>query len=164
MSNEAHTLIITERPNQQTYLDATTCLDTWAVLYQTEAHLDSGYENRLPHQRSIELGHAVDLNNYEQVALVDFSQYPEGASAFGLCQNGMNTESWSRSARSGEIDGMTLTLPLETDADGREWGHRSFMVGDIIFNQMSGKAYICANSGWFRAFTQERLDMDALWA
>lgn len=119
-------------------------------MYQTEAHLDSALENRIPHHRSIELGWELNLDNYEEVATLDWSAYDDGVSPFGLAQNGFNTESWSRSARSGDIEGLTLSKPLEVDDNGREWGHRSMMTGDLVFNQETGQAFICAAQGWMR--------------
>ena len=104
----------------------------------------------MPHHRSIELGWELNLDNYEEVATLDWSAYDDGVSPFGLTQNGYNTASWSRSARSGDIEGLTLTKPLEVDDDGKEWGHRSMMTGDLVLNHATGEAFICAARGWMR--------------
>ncbi len=147
----ANTLKLTEKPTQDTNGEATHATGVWAVMYQTEAHLSNrDFSQMMPHVRSIEIGWELDLNNYEEVATVDFTAYPEGMSAFSLTQNGHTRSSWSRSARSGDIEGMTLTKPLEVDPDGREWGHRSMMTGDMMFNRQTGEAFVCAARGWMR--------------
>lgn len=145
----ANTLKLTEKPTPESNHEATNATGVWSVMYQTEAHLEDRF-GMMPHVRSIEIGWELDLNNYEEVATVDFTAYPEGMSVFSLTQNGYTRSSWSRSARSGDIEGMTLTKPLEVDPDGREWGHRSMMVGDMMLNRETGEAFVCANRGWMR--------------
>jgi hypothetical protein len=117
----------------------------------------------VPHDRRIGVGFMYDMNDYEHVATLDFNHesYEEnGVSAFGLCQNGITVDSWSREARDGNIDGLTLVKPLEIDEDGKEWGHRSMMVGDMIYKPTTGQVYIVANCGWHSAMDRESWEME----
>lgn len=118
----------------------------WQMLYRTEEACRHNAFSR--HDRF------VDLKDYEAVASLSMSEHE--ISPYIVTQNIEN--SWSRDARDGKINGVTLVKPLEVDEEGREWGHRSSMVGDMIYNPRTGVAYIIMPIGWSKCYT-----VDAEW-
>ena len=63
--------------------------------------------------------------------------------------------SWSMKIGSDANDAVEVVAPLYTDADGKQWGHRSTSMGDHM--QAMGKTYEVASIG-FREVEPKEVD------
>ena len=138
----------------KTDLDNEGCLyGEWVMMFQTEDSLKNRrmFSFYIPNEDIP--GTEIDMSNYEPVASLDMCKE---VCPFFHTQNAHS--SWSRNARDGKTDGVSLIKPLEVDEDGREWGHRSSMVGDILLNPRTGVAFVCMPHGWAKAYDTHDLD------
>jgi hypothetical protein len=96
-------------------------------------------------------GARVDPENYEAVAIISYKWVESVPSPFMITQNAYN--SWSRD-NIGNHDAFMMSLykPLSVDDNGKEWGHASTSVGDIVHCLSTDRYYLVDGFGYTRLY------------
>ena len=141
----------------------------WAV-YHTTIPQEWLEANRRPsggyphHEPTLDISHqfygddriAFDPQWYEQVATATFNEGHDGELLWRLTNN--VDESWSRDfvlPNTFEWGEMKREKPLSIDENGKEWGLRSSMIGDIFHDLDNNEMWIVADFGFEKVHNPE---------